>query len=109
MEYIDDNILGGKLRPVRNNHELTKAMYGRKNCIIYTVGTFKIREENILLLELKNITLVALAFAQLKHKKKKKKQEQKFNIIVDEIHELPLSIKLDIDVEQKNRYINGGM
>lgn len=113
MCYVSENSLGGELKPIHNNYELSKAIIGRKNCHLYTVGTFTISEKNLYELKIRNIKLVGLLFAQLKYKSKKKKQEQKsnINIIFDEIHEMPLNVSLGIDMnlEQKDKYISGGM
>ena len=46
MKYIDDDVLGGQSRPIHNNFELTNAMQGRKNCFLYTVGTFQVNNQN---------------------------------------------------------------
>ena len=48
MKYIDDDVLGGQSRPIHNNFELTNAMQGRKNCFLYTVGTFQVNNQNYL-------------------------------------------------------------
>lgn len=114
MNYIgEDNSLGSQLKPVRNNLELEKVMVGKNNCIIYTVGTFKVEELNLLVLKEKNIKLVGLAFAQLKYKPRKRKEQGKIptNIVVDEFSTISLDIKVDtnIKLEQKDRYISGGM
>lgn len=45
MKYIDDDVLGGQSRPIHNNFELTNAMQGRKNCFLYTVGTFQVNNQ----------------------------------------------------------------
>lgn len=45
MKYIDDDVLGGQSRPIHNNFELTNAMHGRKNCFLYTVGTFRVNNQ----------------------------------------------------------------
>lgn len=60
-----DNILGGELTPVSNNSELRTAILGRKNCYIYTKGTFQVTEENLYELKIRNIKLVGIAFAYL--------------------------------------------
>ena len=113
MNYIDNNNLGSQLKPVRNNRELEKAIFGRKNCVIYTIGTFEIEKSNLMVLESKNIKLIGLAFAQaqFKPRKKKKKITKPLNIVLDEFHELPLnvSIGIDMNLEQKDRHISGGM
>lgn len=112
MNYVSDNSLGGQLKPVHNNIELTKAMKGRRNCYLYTVGTFPINEENLYTLKISNIKLVGLAFAQAQFKPRKEKKQitKPLNIVLDEIHELPLNVAIGIDIsEQKNRYISGGM
>lgn len=112
MNCVDDNSLGGQLNPVHNNFELKKAMFSRKNCVIYTVETFKIEEQNLYELEIRNIKLVGLAFAQMKYKPKEKEQKKSsINIIFDELHEMPLNISVGIDMnlEQEDKYISGGM
>ena len=38
--------LGTTENPCRNNYEINKIMPGMLNCIIYTLNTFKISEEN---------------------------------------------------------------
>ncbi len=63
MNYLSDNSLGGQLKPIHNNIELTKAMKGRRNCYLYTVGTFQVNKENLDTLKINNIKLVGLAFA----------------------------------------------
>ncbi len=112
MNYVSDNSLGGQLKPIHNNIELTKAMKGRRNCYLYTFGIFPINEENLYTLKISNIKLVGLAFAQAQFKPRKKKKQIKkpLNIVLDEIHELPLNVTIGIDIsEQKDRYISGGM
>lgn len=112
MNYVSDNILGGQLKPVHNNIELTKAMKGRRNCYLYTVGTFQVNEQNYYDLKLRNIKLVGLAFAQLKYKPSKEKQQGRkpVNIIID-LCNMTLNINVDtnIKLEQKDKYLNGGM
>lgn len=113
MNYVNDNSLGSQLKPVRNNRELEKAIFGRKNCVIYTVGTFEIEKSNLMALEFKNIKLIGLAFAQAQFKPRKKKKQvtKPLNIVLDEVHELSLNIAIGIDInlEQKDRYISGGI
>lgn len=111
MNYVDDNSLGGQLKPIHNNCELSKAVLGRKNCYLYTVGTFKVNEQNLYDLKIRNIKLVGLAFAQLKYKPKKKQKKSNINIIIDELHEIPINISVGIDMslEQKDKYLSGGM
>lgn len=112
MNYVSDNSLGGQLKPIHNNIELTKAMKGRRNCYLYTVGTFPINEENLYTLKTSNIKLVGLAFAQAQFEPRKEKKQitKPLNIVLDEIHELPLNVAIGIDIsEHKDRYINGGM
>jgi hypothetical protein len=61
----------------------------------------------------RNIKLVGLAFAQLKYKPLKEKQQDKksVNIIIDELSKITLNINIDTNVklEQKDKYISGGM
>ena len=99
MNYVSDNSLGGQLKPIHNNIELTKAMKGRRNCYLYTLKT-------------SNIKLVGLAFAQAQFEPRKEKKQitKPLNIVLDEIHELPLNVAIGIDIsEHKDRYISGGM
>lgn len=65
ITIVKDRDLGGQLNPVSNNRELLKALTGRKNCYIYTKGTFQVTEENLYELKIRNIKLVGLAFAYL--------------------------------------------
>lgn len=113
MKYDNRDVLGSQLKPIHDNIELKQAMQGRKNCCLYTVGTFKINEQNYYELKLRNIKLVGLAFAQLKYKPLKEKQQgrKKVNIIIDELSKIALNINVDTDIklEHKNKYINGGM
>lgn len=113
MKYIDDDVLGGQSRPIHNNFELTNAMQGRKNCFLYTVGTFQVNNQNYIELKERNIKLVGLAFAQLKYKPLKEKQQDRksVNIIIDELSKITLNINIDTNVKlkQKNKYISGGM
>ena len=111
MGNINDNELGGQLRPVHNNIELKTAIIGRRNCCIYTVGTFQINEQNYYELKSRNIKLVGLAFAQLKYKPLTEKQQERtpLSIIIDELSKLSLNISTNVKSEQKNKYINGGM
>ncbi len=113
MKYIDDDVLGGQSRPIHNNFELTNAMQGRNNCFLYTVGTFQVNNQNYIELKERNIKLVGLAFAQLKYKPLKEKQQDRksVNIIIDELNKITLNINIDTNVklEQKNKYISGGM
>ena len=113
MKYVNDNELGSQLRPVHNNSELTNAIQGKRNCYLYTVDTFQVNEQNYYELKLRNIKLVGLAFAQLKYKPSKEKQQGRkpVNIIIDELSKIPLNINVNtnIKLEQKNKYINGGM
>lgn len=110
MNNKNNSYLGSQLNPVHDNFELRKAMLGRRNCVIYTVGTFEIAEENLYTLKISNIKLIGLAFAKMKFKPRKKERQKPLNIVIDEIHELPLNITIGIDVsEQKDRYISGGM
>jgi len=113
MKYVNDNDLGGQLRPVHNNSELASAIQGRRNCCLYTVGTFQVNEQNYYELKSRNIKLVGLAFAQLKYKPSKEKQQGRnpVNIIIDELSKIPLNVKVNtnIKIEQKTKYINGGM
>lgn len=113
MNCVSDNNLGSQLKPIHNNLELTKAMKGRRNCCLYTVGTFQVNEENLYTLKISNIKLVGLAFVpvQFKPRKKKKQITKPINIVLDELHELPVNVSIGIDInsEQKDRYISGGM
>ena len=110
---MKDNELGSELHPVKNNIELSHAIINKENCIIYTVKTFTISKENLNLIRQKNITLVGLAFAEVKYIPNKNKINNKRlnNIVFDEIHEFPFDIKVDMNLEtnQKSKYLNGGM
>lgn len=113
MKYVNDDELGSQLRPVHNNSELTNAIQGRKNCYLYTVGTFQVNEQNYCELKLRNIKLIGLAFAQLKYKPSKQNQQGRkaVNIIIDELSKISLNINIDtnIKLEQKDKYLNGDM
>lgn len=114
MNTIDDNKIGGQLHPIKNNKELSCAIVGRRNCILYTVNTFRISDRNLIGLKEKNIKLVGLAFAIMKHKDKKEKKQEKMNIIFDELSNIDISIGIDLsnNLDQQsnyNKYINGGM
>lgn len=112
MKYVDNNVLGSLSRPIHNNIELTMAMQGRKNCRLYTVGTFQVNNQNYIELKERNIKLVGLAFAQLKYKPSTNKQQGKktINILIDELSKITLSINIDANIkEQKGKYISGGM
>lgn len=113
MKYVDDNVLGGQLRPIHNNIELTMAMQRRKNCHLYTVGTFQVNNQNYIELKERNIKLVGLTFAQLKYKPSTEKQQGKktVNIIIDELNNLLLNVNVETNIKlvQKDRYISGGM
>lgn len=63
MEIINERQLGGSLNPVTNNYELRQAITGRRNCIIFTKGTFKIESDNLEGIRSRNIQLKGLAFA----------------------------------------------
>ncbi len=110
MTYVNDNSLGGKLKPIHNNIELTKAMKSRRNCCLYTVGTFPINEENLYTLKISNIKLIGLAFARLKFKPKKNNQDGLIttNIVFDEMISLNINVNTNIS-EEKNKYLSGGM
>lgn len=64
-----DIFLGSELNPVSNNRELRLAVTGRKNCYIYTKGTFSLTRENLQELKIRNIKLVGIAFAHYKRRK----------------------------------------
>ena len=59
--------LGTTENPCRNNYEINKIMPGMLNCIIYTLNTFKISEENLEQTKARNIIFIGLAVAYLKH------------------------------------------
>ena len=61
----ESNELGDELNPVSNNEELSIAILGKSNCIIYTKGTFSISEENYIHLKEQNILLIGIAFLRL--------------------------------------------
>lgn len=112
MNTIDDNKIGGQLHPIKDNKELSCAIIGRKNCILYTAGTFQISDRNLFELKLRNIKLVGLAFAIMKYKAKNKTQKEKTNIIVDELSNIDISIGIDLgnNLDQQsnyNKFING--
>ena len=65
MTYVNDNSLGGKLKPIHNNIELTKAMKSRRNCCLYTVGTFPINEENLYTLKINLNKVYKVGFPQI--------------------------------------------
>jgi hypothetical protein len=52
MEY-----LGSPNNPVSSNNELKKVIKGRQNCVIYTRGTFKIDDDILEELTIRNIQL----------------------------------------------------
>lgn len=54
--------LGSLNNPVSNNHQLRKAIIGRQNCIIYTKGTFKIDDDILEDLTIKNIRLLGVGY-----------------------------------------------
>lgn len=66
-----DKSLGSELNPVSNNKELKQAIMGRKDCYIYTKGTFQITKENLYELKIRNIKLVGLAFARFSKEQEK--------------------------------------
>lgn len=112
MNTIDDNKIGGQLHPIKDNKELSCAICGRKNCVLYTIGTFQISDRNLFELKLRNIKLVGLAFAYIKKDVKKKNQQKKLDIIVDEISKMDISIGIDLgnNLDQQsnyNKFING--
>jgi hypothetical protein len=103
MNYIDDYSLGGQLNPINNNIELTKAMKGRRNCYLYTFGTFEVNEVNLFLLKTNNIKLVGGLVARAKNKAKEEAivgTENKKIIIFDEL-------SFDVKMEYKEKYIGG--
>lgn len=109
MDYISENNLGGELNPIHNNIELTKAMIGRRNCYLYTVGTFEVNKENLHTLSISNIKLIGMAFAQAQYKpRRKKKQKTKpLNFIFDELHNLPLNISIGVDISlEEDKHVN---
>lgn len=54
--------LGSQLNPCKSIKELLQAMTGRKNCTIYTMGTFYLETDILKELELRNITLYAVGY-----------------------------------------------
>ncbi len=94
-----DCALGGELNPVSNNRELRQAITGRKNCNIYTKGTFPVTKENLYELEIRNIKLVGLSFARFS------KEQEKVDLKVDDNI---ISKGFVPEVNQfETRYING--
>ena len=105
---MKENELGSELNPIKNNFELKQAIIGRENCTIYTVNTFKVDEENIAELKLRNITLIGIAFATVKNIPKTMpniKNQNLKNTIVDEINKITFDIKMENN--QKLKYFNG--
>jgi hypothetical protein len=103
MNYVDDYSLGGQLNPIHNNMELTKAMKDRRNCYLYTFGTFEVNEVNLFLLRTNNIKLVGVLVAIAKNKAKEEVivgTEKKKIIMFDEL-------SFDVKMEHKQKYIGG--
>lgn len=68
ISILKDTDLGGQLNPISNNDQLRKAILGRRNCKLYTKGTFKLTEDIVNDLRIRNIKLIGLAFACLPKK-----------------------------------------
>lgn len=96
---IRDKFLGSELNPVSNNRELKQAIMGRKDCYIYTKGTFQITKENLYELKIRNIKLVGLAFSSFSPKIEKVDLKVVGNII-------PKGLVSELNQFEK-RYING--
>lgn len=94
-----DCALGGKLNLVSNNRELRQAVIGRRNCNIYTKGTFQISKENLFELEIRNIKLVGLSFARFS------KEQEKVDLKVDD-NIISKGFVSELNQFEK-RYING--
>ena len=71
ITIVKDRDLGGQLNPVSNNQELLIAMAGRRNCCIYTKGTFQVTKVNLYELKIRNIKLIGLAFTSFSKKLEK--------------------------------------
>lgn len=110
MKYVDNDVLGSQFRPIHNNIELTTAMQNRKNCHLYTVGTFQVNNQNYIELKERNIKLIGLAFAQLNPSANKQQGKKTVNIIISELSKITLNINVDTNIKkQKGNYISGGM
>ena len=57
-----NNYLGSQNNPCRDNKEILTAITGRRNCIIYTRGTFEIKPDIIQQLNLRNIKLCGIGY-----------------------------------------------
>jgi len=100
---MDNEILGTEENPIHNNQELSKAIIGKNNCCLYTVGTFKVNEENLYQLEKRKIKLIGLMVAMALGRKNGKN----FNVnqIKQEIDKF-ISIGIDVNLTQKSKQIN---
>lgn len=57
--------LGSKERPCMDNVDITIAMRGRTDCMLYTIGTFELAEINLIEAKARNITFVGLNVAKM--------------------------------------------
>jgi hypothetical protein len=99
VTIVKDNDLGGQLNPVSNNKELLKAILGRKNCYIYTKGTFQVTEQNLYELKVRNIKLVGLSFAYLSKEIEK--------VVLSGTSDISLKGLMSELSKSETRYING--
>lgn len=61
--------LGSKKRPCIDNADITIAMRGKTDCMLYTMRTFEIAERNLIEANARNITFVGLNAAKMKGEK----------------------------------------
>lgn len=57
MKFVHSNELGGKNNPISNENDLLKAIQNKKNCCMYTKGTFLLPQCILSELEFRNIEL----------------------------------------------------
>lgn len=57
-----DDYLGSKNNPCKSVEEISKAIKGRKNCIIYTKGIFELNKMILCELNLRNIKLCGVSY-----------------------------------------------
>lgn len=99
ITIVKDNDLGGQLNPVSNNQELLKAILGRKNCYIYTKGTFQLTEQNLYELKVRNIKLVGISFAYFLKEKEK--------VVLSGTSDISPKALMEELSKAEKRYING--
>ena len=58
--------LGSKERPCMDNADITIAMRGRTDCMLYTMRTSEIAERNLIEANARNITFVGLNVGRMK-------------------------------------------